>query len=109
MDLNQNYKVGIIGLGFVGSAMEKSFKILGANPIGYDKFKNGGIGTFNEVINTQILFLCLPTPYDSITHSYDKTAIYETCDSLNKIGYTGLVVIKSTIEIGTIKFYCIFF
>ncbi len=99
-----NLQVGIIGLGFVGSAMEKSFGLLGINPIGYDKFKNGGIGTFEQVVQTQIIFLCLPTPYDSETHSYDKSAIYETCEALNKINYKGLVVIKSTIEIGTIKF-----
>jgi len=99
-----NLQVGIIGLGFVGSAMEKSFNILGANIIGYDKFKNGGIGSFKEVTQVQILFLCLPTPYDSQSHSYDKSAIYETCEELFKIGFNGLVVIKSTIEIGTIEF-----
>jgi len=97
-------EVGIIGLGFVGSAMEKSFSLLGVNPIGYDKFKNGGIGTFEQVIQAKILFLCLPTPYDSESHSYDKSAIYETCEALEKIKYKGLVVIKSTIEIGTIEF-----
>jgi UDPglucose 6-dehydrogenase len=99
-----NLQVGIIGLGFVGSAMEKSFGLLGVNSIGYDKFKNGGIGTFEQVIQTQTLFLCLPTPYDSKSHSYDKSAIYETCEALYKINYKGLVVIKSTIEIGTIEF-----
>lgn len=99
-----NLQVGIIGLGFVGSAMERSFSLFGINPIGYDKFKNGGIGTFEQVCEAQILFLCLPTPYDSESHSYDKSAIYEICQALSSIGYKGLVVIKSTIEIGTIEF-----
>jgi len=99
-----NLQIGIIGLGFVGSAMEKSFNLLGISPICYDKFKNGGIGTFEKVIQTGILFLCLPTPYDSQSHSYDKSAIYETCEKLSKIEYKGIVVIKSTIEIGTIEF-----
>lgn len=97
-------QIGIIGLGFVGSAMEKSFTLLGANPIGYDKFKNGGIGSFEQVTQANILFLCLPTPYDSVSSSYDKSAIYETCEALVKIQYAGLVVIKSTIEIGTIEY-----
>jgi UDPglucose 6-dehydrogenase len=100
-EINQ---VGIIGLGFVGSAIEKSFNILSINTIGYDKFKNDGIGSFDKVCQAQIIFLCLPTPYDSLTHSYDKSAIYETCDSLHQVGYKGLVVIKSTIEIGTTNF-----
>lgn len=99
-----NNTVGIIGLGFVGSAMAKSFELLGVHLIGYDKFKNGGIGTFEDVCQSQIVFLCLPTPYDSISHSYDKSAIYEICEALYKIHYSGLVVIKSTIEIGTTKF-----
>jgi UDPglucose 6-dehydrogenase len=99
-----NLQVGIIGLGFVGSAMGKSFNLLGVNPIGFDKYKNGGIGTFEQVIQSHILFLCLPTPYDSTSHSYDKSAIYATCETLHKIGYKGLVVIKSTIEIGTTEF-----
>lgn len=101
MDKN---KIGIIGLGFVGSAMAKSFELLGVNLIGYDKFKNGGIGSFEEVCEAQIVFLCLPTPYDSVSHSYDKSAIYEICEALHKMSYSGLVVIKSTIEIGTTKF-----
>jgi len=106
MNLSENNanEIGIIGLGFVGSAIEKSLTILGVNTIGYDKFKNGGIGSFEQICQTKIIFLCLPTPYDSLTHSYDKSAIYENCEALYKVGYKGLVVIKSTIEIGTTKF-----
>jgi UDPglucose 6-dehydrogenase len=104
MNISNQIKVGIIGLGFVGSAMAKSFELKGIESIGFDKFKNGGIGTFEEVCQAQILFLCLPTPYDSTSHSYDKSAIYETCKALVQKDFKGLVVIKSTIEIGTIKF-----
>ena len=96
--------IGIIGLGFVGTAMHSSFLSLNINVIGYDKFKNGGIGTFEDVIKTNILFLCLPTPYNSTAHEYDKSAIYDTCHLLVKSNYTGVVVIKSTIEIATINF-----
>ena len=32
-------KISIIGLGFVGSSMLKSFKIKGYEVVGYDKFK----------------------------------------------------------------------
>ena len=43
--------VSIIGLGFVGSAMYKSFELKGVkNLSGYDKYKNGGIGSFNECL-----------------------------------------------------------
>ena len=91
-------KIGIAGLGFVGGAMEKSFKLKGINVIGYDKYKNGGIGSFNDLLNTNIIFLCLPTLFCENTNSYDKTAINEVCLELNSNEYNGLVVIKSTVE-----------
>lgn len=93
----------IIGLGFVGSSMHKSFEIknnLGADikVTGFDKFKNGGIGSFEECLKSDITFLCLPTIYDSIKGEYDKTCIHEICDLLELHNYGGLVVIKSTVE-----------
>ena len=40
----QNIKIGIIGLGFVGGSIEKSFRNLGVNLVAvYDKFKDGSI------------------------------------------------------------------
>ena len=97
-----NYKVSIIGLGFVGSSMYKSFEIKNIQPniklFGYDKYKNGGIGTLEECITTDIMFLCLPTQYNSKLGQYDKSNIYNVCDLLEKHNYTGLVVIKSTVE-----------
>jgi UDPglucose 6-dehydrogenase len=97
-----NYKVSIIGLGFVGSSMYKSFEIKNIQPniklFGYDKYKNGGIGTLEECITTDIMFLCLPTQYNSKLGQYDKSNIYDVCDLLEKHNYKGLVIIKSTIE-----------
>jgi UDPglucose 6-dehydrogenase len=97
-----NYKVSIIGLGFVGSSMYKSFESKNIQPniklFGYDKYKNGGIGTLEECINTDILFLCLPTHYNSKLGQYDKSNIYDVCDLLEKHNYKGLVIIKSTVE-----------
>lgn len=94
-------KIGIIGLGFVGSAIHKSFELKNINVIGYDKYKYGGIGTFEECLDTEIIFLALPTLYNLDTNEYDKTSIYETCKLLNNNKYKGLIVIKSTVEPGT--------
>ena len=99
-----NNKIGIIGLGFVGSAIESSFKHFNICINSYDKFKNGGIGSFDDVIKSDIIFLCLPTPYNSNLKEYDKTSIYETCKLLVDSSYNGIIVIKSTIEIGTISY-----
>ena len=91
-------KIGIIGLGFVGSAAAKSFKLKGAEVYGYDKYKNGGIGNINDILNCNIVFLCLPTWYNESMKSYDKSAIYEVCIQLQARQFNGIVVIKSTVE-----------
>ena len=97
-DLQPSNKIGIIGLGFVGSAMFTSFKQLNVNICGYDKYKDSNINsTFEQVITSNILFLCLPTPYDSTIHEYDKSAIYSICEQLVHSNYNGIVIIKSTI------------
>lgn len=99
-------KVCIIGLGFVGSAMYKSFENKGLvrnyNLFAYDKYKDGGIGRLEDVLIADIIFLALPTCFDELQGTYNKDAITETCDFLSKNNYSGLVVIKSTVEPETI-------
>lgn len=99
-------KVCIVGLGFVGNAMYSSFNNKGINVYGYDKYKDSGIGVIEEILNYDILFLALPTLYNDKTGEYDKTAIYECCDYLNKNRYEGIIVIKSTIEPETTTKLC---
>lgn len=89
-------KIGIIGVGVVGGAMYKDFIEKQIEIKAYDKFKN--IGLFDDVLDTDILFLCLPTFYNDELKSYDKSAIHETCDNLTINEYKGLVVLKSTVE-----------
>ena len=91
-------KIGIAGLGFVGNAMNMSFEKKGISCIVYDKFKNGGIGTIDKLLESDIIFLCLPTLYCEEKGEYDKSAINEVCSYLDKNNYDGIVVIKSTIE-----------
>ena len=94
-------KIGIIGLGFVGNAVFKSFTLKNIDVIGYDKYKNGGIGTFSDMLTCDIVFLCLPTLFNEITHTYDKSSIHETCQNLHHNDYNGLIILKSTIEPAT--------
>lgn len=90
-------KVSVIGLGFVGSAMFESFKQKGVTDlIGYDKYKK--IGSLESCLESDIIFLSLPTPYQESTAEYDKSAIVETLTFLAIESFTGLVVLKSTVE-----------
>jgi UDPglucose 6-dehydrogenase len=97
-------KISIIGLGFVGGAMLKSFDIKNSETnskyliYGYDKYKNGGIGDFDTCLNSDIIFLALPTEYDYSLKEYDKQPLYSVLDELQYNNYIGVIVIKSTIE-----------
>lgn len=100
-------KVSIIGLGFVGGAMNKSFQLKndGSYEIyGYDKYKNGGIGSLELCIDSEIIFLALPTEYNSSTKEYDKTPIYSVLDGLEINKYNKCIVIKSTVDPTTTDF-----
>ena len=83
-------KIGIIGLGFVGSAIFKSFKLKHINVIAYDKYKSGGIGSFDEMLKCDLLFLCLPTLFIEEFNSYNKASIHEVCQNLDTYKYKGL-------------------
>ena len=91
-------KIGIIGLGFVGQAMLRSFLAKDIDVIGYDKYKKGGIGEINYIIKCDIVFLCLPAAFNDEIQSYDKTTIHEVCLNLEQSKYKGIVVLKSTVE-----------
>lgn len=97
-------KIGIIGIGVVGGAMYNFFKNK-INLIAYDKYrKDKFISNFEDLMSTDIIFFCLPTPFNSKTNEYDKTAIYETCEKMRN--YKGVIVIKSTIEPETTQQLC---
>lgn len=92
-----NERVAQIGHGFVGKALNRSFEKKGHKTIIYDKYQK--IGLPKDVLDSSFLFLCLPTPYIE-GHGFDLSAILENLRFLSKNNYSGLVVIKSTVEPG---------
>jgi UDPglucose 6-dehydrogenase len=99
--------IGIIGQGFVGSAVREGMKNY-FDVFAYDKdpkkFSNA-TSIFNVIENTEVTFLCVPTPMrksgecDLGILGSALNEIAECVKSLNKEGY--IVVIKSTIPPGT--------
>ena len=75
--------------------------------IGYDKFKDGGIGSINECLKADMLFLCLPTPYCSKINDYDLEPINDVLSNLNNLNYNGSIIIKSTVNPGTCEYFSI--
>jgi nucleotide sugar dehydrogenase len=93
-------KIGIIGIGFVGNAIMRFFekKIEKKKLLLYDKYKNGGIGSFTDILDSDILYLCLPTLYSEEKKCYDTSALIETINKLNTSNFLGSILIKSTVE-----------
>ena len=98
----QKSKIGIIGLGFVGSAMQQSFTLNDCHiHAAYDKYKNGGIGTPESLLECDIIFSALPTIYRESIQQYDKQPLEDTLQFLKDNQFTGNFICKSTVEPGT--------
>lgn len=93
-------KIGIIGMGVVGTACKKMFEFIGHEVLGYD-IKNSP-NTFEEILTTDIIFICLPTP-QGIDGSISMAAFDNIFPKLSN--YKKLIVIKSTVLPGTCKEY----
>ena len=90
--------IGIIGVGFVGNAIYSFCKKHNIKNIIYDKYKNGGIGSPNDILNTDIVYLRLPTLFCEKRNSYNTDSIVENISFLNQNNYSGIILIKSTVQ-----------
>ena len=91
-------KVSIVGLGFVGSSMNRSFSEKNVNIVAiYDKFKDGGIGNISNTLNSDISFWALPTIFNENTCLYDLEPIFEVSNYFSQNNYKGIIIIKSTV------------
>jgi UDP-glucose 6-dehydrogenase len=101
---SMRFSVGVVGVGCVGSAVLKYYENRNdVYAVGYDKYKDGynAEQDFKNLLNQDFLFLCLPTLYSDEKKEYNKTAIHDVCKRLDNENYSGLVVLKSTVEPGT--------
>ncbi len=82
-------KIGIIGLGHVGTAMHGLFK----DAVIYDKFKN--LGSQDEINNCDAAFVCVPTP-KSEDGTCDTSAVDEVLNWCN----CKVIILRSTVRVG---------
>jgi UDPglucose 6-dehydrogenase len=89
-------KIGIIGLGVVGSAIKHGFEKLGHKTAIHDiRFDT----SIRDVKDTEVVFLCVPTP-SLKNHKCDVSVVESVIKELNDIDYKGVISIKSTVEPG---------
>tara|TARA_B100002019_G_scaffold288103_1_gene301192 strand:+ start:351 stop:1151 length:801 start_codon:yes stop_codon:yes gene_type:complete len=91
-------KIGILGLGVVGSAVETGFRELGHTMSFYDPKHTDS--DLRDVIDTEVCFVCVPTPPDD-NGKCDTTIVELSLKNLSEKKYDGVVAIKSTVEPGT--------
>lgn len=82
-------KIGIVGLGHVGSNLAKLFP----KAVGYDEPK--GVGTKEEINTCDVVFVCVPTPSASLGKC-DTSIVENVLSWIN----SDLIVIRSTIPVG---------
>ena len=91
-------KIGIIGLGIVGSACKFGFEKNGHTVLVHDiKITNSSI---DNVLETEVVIICVPTPKLE-TGQCANSIVEEIIDNLNEKEYNGIITIKSTVSPGT--------
>ena len=85
--------IGIIGLGMVGYTIFNYYKDKGYVVRGWSP--NHQLNSFNEVIEFDYIFICVPTPFNWEKNNYNLSILEETLDKINIKGKK--VIIKSTI------------
>ncbi len=103
-------KVGIIGAGFVGGAIARGFSLTADVRI-FDLDSKKATHTFDQVCQQDYIFLCLPTPMERVDGGQaDLSIIRSVCEQIcqrrRALVVDPLVIIKSTIPIGTTDQLC---
>lgn len=91
--------VGIVGNGFVGNALYQNLKNKVVTKV-YDIVENKRLNTFDDTINSDIVFVCLPTPMAE-DRDCDLTEVNKFFDKVEPKNGNVLFVVKSTVPIGT--------
>lgn len=92
-------KIGIIGLGVVGSAVNYGMEKLGHDVAVHDIKLDTKL---TDIVCTDICFICVPTPSND-DGSCNTTIVEKVVGELCRYKYQGIIVIKSTVKPGTTK------
>ena len=62
-------RIGVIGLGVVGQALFETMKMFHEDVKGFDIDPSKALNSFEEVLQTDVAFLALPTPPNGSTNA----------------------------------------
>lgn len=98
--------IGILGQGYVGTAIKEGFSKYFNSLNTFDKFSKDkcSVNSLQELVNkSKFIFICLPTPMKK-TGECDTSIIEMEIESINKLSAKNcnrIVIIKSTVPPGT--------
>ena len=95
-------KIGIIGYGIVGTAIDLTFSNK-YDILKFDKFKS--FNEFEDLIDCSFVFVSVPTPFNANLDEVDQFAVIESLNRLEELNYGGIVIIKSTLPVGSCSAY----
>lgn len=99
-----NLVIGIVGAGVVGTATAKSLVKHVKEVRVYDKLVNKSTHSFPKTLESDLVFVCLPTPQAERGLGLDVHAIDEFFGTVAEAKFTAAnIVLKSTVPIGTTK------
>lgn len=87
-------KIGIVGLGIIGSACKFGFEKLGHKVLVHDIIMETKL---NDLINCEIIYVCVPTPSNE-DGSCDTSIVEQVVLDLKELNYQGVIAIKSTVK-----------
>jgi len=87
-------KIGIVGLGIIGSACKFGFEKLGHKVLVHDIIMETKL---NDLINCEIIYVCVPTPSNE-NGSCDTSIVEQVILDLKELNYQGVIAIKSTVK-----------
>lgn len=87
-------KIGIVGLGIIGSACKFGFEKLGHKVLVHDIIMETKL---KDLINCEIIYICVPTPSNE-DGSCNTSIVEQVVLDLKELNYQGVIAIKSTIK-----------
>lgn len=90
-------KIGIVGVGIVGSTLQYGFEKLGHEVFVHDIKLDTRL---EDVLDTEICYICVPTPRDE-SGQCDTRIVEKVIADLIAIEYRQIIAIKSTVFPGT--------
>ena len=87
-------KIGIVGLGIIGSACKFGFEKLGHKVLTHDIILDTKL---EDLINCEIIYICVPTPSNE-DGSCNTFIVEQVVLDLKSLNYDGIIAIKSTVK-----------